>query len=287
MAGARTPGKWPYVPGRSSRLRRVIKLASPADAARGVQRREHAPKRPPVSPAQARLLLGLAFFFALAAFGWWLLHGPWLTVRGVEVTGASRLSAQEVRAAAGLDGARTFGLDLESARTRVAALPGVRAVTIGRRGRSTVVIDVQERRPWGAWRIDGADVVIDDEGYVLDGQAAPAGAPTIVEVNAQRAINVGDRLDPGAVEAAVRLTRESDKTLGRKVIALLYRRESGLTVVLSGADAGDPPLWATFGDARDYDYKVAALDVLTAQAREAEVPVGTVDLRFGDRLSFQ
>ena len=67
---------------------------------------------------------------------------------------------------------------------------------------------------------------------------------------------------------------------------MAYRQAAGLTVVLSGGDVDGALIWATFGDSRDYDYKVAALYVLIEQAREADVKLTAVDLRFGSRLSF-
>src|SRR4029078_7829587 len=98
--------------------------------------------------------------------------------------------------------------------------------------------------------------------------------------------NVGEQLDGGAVQLAARLVRDSQKSFGRDVRALVYRQTAGLTAVLSGADVDSPALWVTFGDSRDYDYKVAALYVLMQQAAENDLPLNTVDLRFGDRLTF-
>ena len=43
----------------------------------------------------------------------------------------------------------------------------------------------------------------------------------------------------------------------------------------------------TFGDGRDYDYKVATLFVLFQRAKQDELALNVVDLRFGDRLSFR
>jgi hypothetical protein len=56
--------------------------------------------------------------------------------------------------------------------------------------------------------------------------------------------------------------------------------------VLSGVNVNGRPVWAVFGDSRDYDYKVAALYVLLEQAERDGRSLNTVDLRFGDRLSF-
>ena len=70
------------------------------------------------------------------------------------------------------------------------------------------------------------------------------------------------------------------------VQTLVYREDAGLTAVLYGPRLRDRRLWVTFGDARDYDYKIAALYVLLEQARDEDLLVTSVDLRFGDRLSF-
>jgi hypothetical protein len=203
------------------------------------------------------------------------------------VNGTATLRPQQVRAAAGLDGQSTFALDIDGARARVAALPKVRSVTVTKQGWNAVSIAVEERVAWGSWQINGVNVPIDIDGYVLDGAPAPDGSPTIVEIEPQRVINTGERLDTGAVQLAARLTRESDTALGRKVLALVYKQTSGLTAVLSGSETDDRPLWVTFGDSRDYDYKIAALYVLIEQAKESDLSLNAVDLRFGDRLTFQ
>ena len=214
-------------------------------------------------------------------------HSPWLTVQKVTVNGAMTLSAEQVRAAAGLDGQSSFALDVDGARARIAALPKVRNVTVTKHGWNAVSIDVQERVAWGSWQINGVNVPIDIDGYVLGGSPAPEGSPLIVEIEPQRVINTGERLDPGAVQLASRLVRESKTAFGRTVLALVYKQNSGLTAVLSGSETDDKPLWVTFGDSRDYDYKIAALYVLIEQARQSDVALNAVDLRFGDRLTFQ
>src|SRR5581483_8571505 len=283
MPAARTPGRWPYRAAAPGRRRRVVRRD---DAPRGVRALADRAPRFRVTPLQARLGLAAALVFCAVSAAWWAYHSPWLTVRQVTVSGTQSVAADDVRAAAGLDGKSVFSLDPAGARARIAALPRVSGVTVRKQEINGVRIDVQERTVWGAWQINGVNVPIDDEGYVLDGDAVPEGAPVIVEVDPQRAVRAGDRLDPGAVELAARLQRESDTALGRKVLALVYRQSSGLTAVLSGATVDDHGVWVTFGDSRDYDYKVAALYVLLERARQDELALNAVDLRFGDRLSF-
>ena len=284
MPGARTPGKWPYRAEKPGRSRRVIKTRD--GAPRGVRRKTAPPPRFRITRLQARVAFAAAVLVMLASAGWWAYHAPWVTVQQVSISGTSQVSPEQVRAAAGLDDSSIFRLDLASAQARVAALPKVKSATVIKDGWNGIAINVQERTPWGSWQMNGVNVPIDAEGYVLDGAPAPEGAPVIVEVEPQRVINAGERLDPGAVELAARLVRESDAAFGRSVLALVYRQNAGLTAVLSGSDIDDHPLWVTFGDSRDYEYKVAALYVLIEQASEQDLTLNAVDLRFGDRLSF-
>ena len=284
MPGARTPGKWPYRAATPVRGRRVIKTRD--GAPRGVHHRTAPEPRLPITRLQARLVLAAAALAMLGSVTWWAYHSPWLTVEHVQVRGLQQLAPGDVRAAAGVDGASVFRLDLKAAQARVAALPIVKSATVTKHGWNSVTIDVQERTAWGSWQMNGVNVPIDADGYVLSGPPAPPGSPVIVEANPQRVLNAGDRIDPGAVELAARLVRESEASFGRTVQALVYRQDAGIIAVLSGSATDDRPLWVTFGDSRDYDYKVAALYVLIQQAQDENLTLNTVDLRFGDRLSF-
>ena len=285
MPDLRTPGRWPYGAAKPGRRRRVIKTHEPAQ--QGVQRREKPVPHAVITPGQARLIVVAAMVSAILAGAWWAYHSPWLTVQHVAVEGTISLTPEQVRTAAGLDGQSTFALDVDGARARVAALPNVRTVTVTKRGWSAVAIDIEERVVWGSWQINGVNVPVDIDGYVLEGSAAPDPSPLIVEIEPKRVINTGERLDAGAIQLASRLVRESNTAFGRSVLALVYKQSSGLTAVLSGSETDERPLWATFGDSRDYDYKIAALYVLIEQARESDLVLSAVDLRFGDRLTFQ
>ena len=284
MPSARTPGKWPYRAAKPARGRRVVKTRD--GAPQGVHRRAVPQSRLRVTRLQARAVFAAAVLAMATSAVWWGYHSPWVTVQDVRITGTGQIAPEQVSAAAGIEGASLFRLDLQAAQARVAALPGVKSATVTKHGWNGVSIDVRERTAWGSWQMNGVNVPIDADGYVLDGPPAPAGSPVIIEVNPKRVLNAGDRIDPGAVELGARLVRESDAAFGRSVQALIYRQDAGVIAVLSGSAVDDHPLWVTFGDSRDYDYKLAALYVLIEQASDKDLPLNTVDLRFGDRLSF-
>ncbi len=281
----KTPGRFPYRAGKPVRSRRVIKTKD-TDAPRGVRRREQEQPTMRITPMQARGALAAAMIACLFAAAWWAYHSPYLTVAQPEIAGASRLTPGQIQDAARISGDSVFGLDLDAAEARVAALPEVRTAEITKHGWTGVTISIEERTPWGSWQINGVNVPIDIDGYVMTGEAAPLDAPIILEVAPQRVLNGGDRVDPGAVALAARLIDEADTAFGRRVMALMYRQQAGLTAVLSAPDIDGKPLWVTFGDNRDYDYKIATLYVLLEQAKEEKLALNAVDLRFGDRLSF-
>jgi hypothetical protein len=253
---------------------------------RGVRRREAPEPVWRITPRQGRIAFFGALGLLVLSAAWWAYHSPFFTVSNVEVSGASEVPPADIVRASGIDGASVFGLDLAAAEARIEELPKVFDATIEKHGWTSVTITVEERTAWGNWQIDGVNVPIDIDGYVLDGPPAPDGAPTILEVEPKRALNKGDRLDPGAVQLAARIVEESQTAFGRQVLVLAYRQESGLTVALSSTDINGQPIWVTFGDSRDYDYKIASLYVLLEQAKERDLELNAVDLRFGDRLSF-
>jgi hypothetical protein len=282
MPAAKTPGRWPYRAAKPVRRRRVVR----SDEPRGVQALVPELPRLRITPRQARIAVAGAAFVMLMSAGWWAYHSPWLTVSDVKIAGTQRISPQQVERAAGVDGDSIFGLDLHAAQERVAALPLVKSATVKKDGLHGVAIHVEERTAWGSWLADGSSVPIDADGTVLDGDA-PKNAPVIVEADAQHGVRPGDQIDAGAVQLASRLVQDADASFGRRVLALVYRHDTGLTAVLSGPSAGDKAVWVTFGDGRDYDYKIATLYVLFQRAKDDELALNVVDLRFGDRLSFR
>ena len=281
MPDPRTPSRWPYRLQQPLRRKRVVKRD---DSPRGVQARET--PQPWMTPRKARVGLGVVALGALLLFARWLYGSPYLTVSDVEVTGASRVPEDAIVAAAGLDGDSTFGLDLEAAEARVEALPGLRGATVEKHGWSGVRISVIERTPWGIWQSGETRTPIDVDGYVLGDLQPAEGAPVIIDVAGAGA--PGERVDPDAVTVADRLLREAPRTLGRRPTVFAWSRASGLTAVLSSDDIeAKDAIWVTFGNARDHDYKVATLYVLLEEAKKRKLNLASVDLRYGDRVTYR
>ncbi len=219
-------------------------------------------------------------------FGWWVYRSPLLTVQEVSVKGNQVLSAEAIQSVADVKGSSIIRPDFEAARQRLLALPLVKDAQVGRDWPNGARITVMERAPWGVWQAGQQRYVVDDEGVVLDPDGrslpAPEGTPVIVQTDAAQAtLSAGDGVDAGAVAVARQLVATAEQTLGRPVVGLEFSQSVGLTVVLAG------DLRAVFGDAQDYEFKVATLSAVLAQAQANGQQVHRVDLRFGDRVAVE
>jgi cell division protein FtsQ len=233
--------------------------------------------------------------------GWWLYQSPLLRIQEVTVNGTRLLDPEELAAIAALHDSSTLFPNTGGARRRLESVPMVKSVTFERAWPQGMRIIVQERRPWGFWEAGGRRYVIDEEGFVLERVLPDEGAPLIHHLDARDSLEVGDRVDPDAVALTRRLVETAPQALGLAVATVDYSNQSGLTAVFSaggGQTAARPGGFAsgegeegglrvTFGDGRDFDYKMAALRALLERARQQGVEVRSVDLRFGERIAFQ
>lgn len=108
-------------------------------------------------------LLGLA---GLLLGGRVLVYDAGLAdVEGVEVRGAVTVPPGEVVAAAAVEpGTPLAGVDTAAVADRVAALPAVATVEVGRDWPNTVVVTVTERVPVAVARVSGRDLLVDATG---------------------------------------------------------------------------------------------------------------------------
>lgn len=228
-----------------------------------------------------QLVLALAPLLFVAAGTYLALNSSLLSVNEVRVEGAARLDHESLAQISGLYGASMLTLPEDDARRRLLAIPDIRAVGISRQWPDTVVITVQERTPVAFWSVAGHDFPVDQDGVVLSAGAPDGPAPRIVEVTPGRSLAPGDRVHPDAIAFAQRITTESPQFLDASVSELEYEADVGVTVIFDGG------MRVTFGDDRSYDYKVAVLSQLLQELADKNVQPSAVDLRFGERVTYE
>lgn len=236
--------------------------------------------------AKAAWLVGLVVAGGLAFAGStvavrWLLTAERFAVSSVEVQGASRVSADRVRTAAGIaPGTNVWRVDPAAVAARVAAVSEIRRADVIRRFPNRVTVLVEERRPFTLLHA-GRLHWLDEEGRVLD-EVSQAVVPTAPVVS-------------GLSEAELSAMRTDPSPRARDAVALiraLLRSGSPLAGEISEIDVGrgDGPVLYTLDGVEvrlgtdEWEERLARLErILHQVGRDGEL-VRAIDLRFRDQV---
>jgi cell division protein FtsQ len=253
--------------GRTTRDRDSGSPRRPSDRRTGApvtrlrsRRRLSAPRRRALQLAAAALLL--------VVLGWALWSGPLLSVRSVQVDGATTLPADLVREAAGVpDGTPLLRVDVDAARDAVAELPQVESVTVTRGWPSRVVITLVERTPLAVVGEPGRRSLLDARGVLFD---TVTGEPPAGVVPLEVA-------DPGpddlATTAALAAIEALPAALREQVAAARAPDAAGIELTLTD---GTLVLW---GDAGESPEKAEILESLLGRMADGTLqPAAELDV---------
>jgi cell division septal protein FtsQ len=211
----------------------------------------------------------------------WLATSPRFAITEVAVTGASRLTPEEIVAASGIGpGTNLFRLDRAGVVARLEALPLVRRAEMVRRFPNQVTLAVEERRPFTLAHA-GRLHWIDEQGVSL-GAEARAVAP-------QAPIITG--LSPADLASADGAPTPR-VAVGISLLRVLLRSETALLRQISEIDVSRPDgpvLYTVEGvevrlGAEDWEARLGRLQGVLAQVRTGGEPVSAIDLRFRDQV---
>jgi cell division protein FtsQ len=238
---------------RGRRRRRTAKLGT---AVQGLRRQ---PGRLMLLAAAGALGLALAGVVATGAD----------RIRGAQVTGQHRVSAQAIYAASGLDGHGVLGIDTAAAAARVAALDGIRRAEVRVGWPARAQIRVEESRLALLWQGETGLLAVDEDGLAMAAPADAAGLAVVRDL-AGTLRGPGDRLAPGLVAAAL--------AFAARFGALTYQPAVGFA-------ATDPAGWEIrLGtDAHQAARQSELVGAFRAQLSDQADRVALLDLRFVER----
>ncbi len=255
---------------RTSSRRRTPERRPPVPVTPLVRRR----RRPRPTLRRRRPLVLAAALLLLAAALWFLWSGPLLAVGTVQVDGASTLSAEEVRKAAGIDvGTPLLRVDVDDAEARVARLPQIAAVEVTRGWPQSVVVTVVERVPVAVVGEVGRRSLVDEDGVLFD---TVTGAPP-----------------PGVVPLDVEAPGPDDPATAAALAALVALPGEVRDEVDSAAAAGPEDITLTltdgtlvrWGGPAESRTKASVLTALLDRIADGDLePAGTVDLSTPDAV---
>lgn len=191
-----------------------------------------------------------------------------LRVTDVVIEGRANTPEPLLRAAIGVSkGDPILGFSVEQARQRIETLTWVEHATVERRLPATVVVFLQERRPFAIWQNQGKFVLIDRAGQLVANQ-------NVAEFR-HLPLVVGPGAPPAAAALLDALIDRPD--LQKRIIAAVRVGERRWNLRLNnGADVMLPE-----------GQEVKALDRLMQLQQEHALldrPLAAIDMRLGDRL---
>lgn len=189
---------------------------------------------------RSRWWYGCAVALVLALLVWLIAFSSVLGVRTVTVVGARTLTADQVRAVAGIrPGAPLARLNLGAIRSRLAAVAPIREVTVSRSYPASVTIRITERVAIGYRPVDGGSgggpvALIDrDDVAFRSVAAAPAHLPRLL-VPAEGAQSTAAAVVAGALPGAILRSLSSISAPSAESVTLTLR--DGRVVLWGGVD---------------------------------------------------
>jgi cell division protein FtsQ len=172
----------------------------------------------------------------LALLVWLVAFSSVLGVRSVKVVGARTLTAEQVRAAAGIRAGEPLArLDLDAVSSRLSAVAPIRDVTVSRAYPGTVTLRIAERVAVGYRPVDGGQVLLVDRDNVAFRavKAAPAGLPRLLAPETGAPSDAA-ALVAGTLPAKIGKTLTSISAPSEESITLTLR--DGRTVLWGGVE---------------------------------------------------
>ncbi len=164
----------------------------------------------------------------------WLVFGPAMSIRTVQVTGAHHLTNAQVLSAAGLDSdGSVLVVDGLSDEQRLLAQTWIRAATVHPQLDGTVIVQVSEWQPVAAYHsgTTGKLFLLSDQAVVL-GPTSSAGALTTIQGPTGADPKTGARpLDPELLVALVNIQRLLPGLIGQQVANFVLDTCGNLTLV--------------------------------------------------------
>lgn len=227
------------------------------------------------------LLFVVTLFLAIAAWESYYIffHTGYFFLSRIEISGNNRLDADEIRRISGLVLKQSvFGVDLDSARSRLREIPLVDRVQIHRDGLDTVRIQIRERVPVALVLLRGIFYEI-DRGAVL---IAPLPAAVRVDLPLITGIELaefrpGQRLEDRRVQEAVRwLTALGPEYLVR--VSEIHFEQSVMSLRLVSGETVLPGTAENFREL--YDLMLASLE----KFRRQNMRLAYLDMRFNREI---
>lgn len=232
---------------------------------------------------------------AIAALGF-SLFSPTFYIGQVTVKGTNNTTLVRTIQHMGMLGQNIFLIDIAGFTSRVDALPLVSSADIEKAWPNALTVSVVERRPVLLWQTPRATYSVDGHGVVIGLASETAGAGhlmTVVDMRSKAVIQrvqPGTQLNAGDIAFARQVFAQLPGVAGISAFTLRYAAASGQSSGSGSFIVQSPQGWIAYlggaADTNPLDNRLVELQQILNRARQQQLTLATIDLRYGLRPVF-
>ena len=208
-----------------------------------------------------------------------ILYLPVWRVKEVIVQGNKMASKERIIRQAGISfDENIFFVNSGEVRRRIREIPQIKKADVFAKLPSSIVIRVEERKPFAVFIVEGSYYVADSEGFILSKEEGVKGAldlPTVVGLSRGRLVSE-NRIDPALVEALAKSYKLLSQLMPPNSFAVEMKEAGDINILINDI------IKVKIGDPSDIDKKLFVLRLLFEKAADKRSRIEYVDVRLPD-----
>jgi cell division septal protein FtsQ len=221
----------------------------------------------------------LVFLVGTVFLGWNLVQAFTMAdyrLTHIEVSGNSMIRAEQIASATAVGARNLFFIDRYHIETSVLGLRPLAKVESRLQLPNRLILHVEEREPAYVWRVEPTSYLVSRDGVILsEAGKMETRSVTFIDLDGRR-VNVGEEIDPHALDAAEYLLSELPGRTGIRPTHFEYSRTFGVVLPTNQG------FRVAFGQPDDLPEKVSVLRALLENVTPGQPPISFIDLRFKD-----
>jgi cell division protein FtsQ len=231
----------------------------------------------------SKLLSAVVLAIALTAIVWVHTQDDWFVyAEDVQFNNLVHLHAEDLYAAAQVEGWNIFWLQPQEVRRRLLEHPWIEDARVGLELPAGITVHVEEMAPVALWITNAGTLWLAADGGTMPVEGEPdPNLPQIIDsLQEARTVTETQRLtmNPQILASAIALAQAVPELEGK----VRYNRSVGLNFPLP-----KPPIWVYWGDGYYMQQKLDNLAAAREAVKQSDTPAQIIDVRFVERPYFR
>ena len=233
----------------------------------------------PKKKKRTGLLKAAVLILAVLSFLLVILYLPVWRVKEVIVQGNKIVAREQIIEQAGISfDENIFFVNSGEVRRSIKEIPQIKKTDVFAKIPSSIVIRVEERKPFAVFIVDGSYYIADNEGVILNREQGVKGAldlPTVVGLSKGQLVSE-NRIAPSLVEALAKSYKLLSQLMPPNSFAVEMKQAADINILINDI------IKVKIGEPLDIDKKLFVLRLLFERAGDKRSRIEYVDVRLPD-----